>query len=569
MSPSPFNFALILVHLSILFVWRVVDAIRYFHIAKRMAPKPMRFKDKLPYQLQIFKSIGYAILCTVVTIIAFGGGQIMLGAWSKDLYFEKAVFSFFDPCEANYNVTPQSQRSSVIFRIEGIQGLDWQSIGQKMFLDADARKIPFVIGTTSAELNEAKELTTFLKQHRCQNEIALKATIQQSDENSLVMEKTEVETVLKDDKYALEELVGRKIKTYIPLSFKITEQTRDSLTKQGFQIISGKNNGWYDADIAMVKKQDIITPVAEIVKTCLIALKSKNHCVITLDIQDFVTSDGKADQNAYYALNKLIDIFTEMSVSFTTLDRLYQTQDPNGSHSELTATATAIPPTAQNKKKETHEIYALTSELHPPSTDESTGGRVSELQKLLENAGDTNIKITGEYDIDTALAISRWEHKNNLKLQHSFTLGSKDSATESEVSKLQQFLKTNGADLLQVTGYFDLETEKALKSWQQDNNLPQEEFGYIGPETRQLILEISGNSNSKNGNFGSFWKNTGGLSFVLSTVIKLIIVVGIAHTLFLIGLFLVSFILGLRAFQGIRQQIMNMLVIFQKTLVRE
>ncbi len=139
----------------------------------------------------------------------------------------------------------------------------------------------------------------------------------------------------------------------------------------------------------------------------------------------------------------------------------------------------------------TDTTLALQHELRAASTDQSSAGRVSELQQLLDDDLNTAIRITGEFDPSTLLAVSRWEQENGVKLEHGFSLGSRDANTGGEVSRLQAFLRNNGAEYLRISGYFDRSTEKALSRWQKQRGLSEQEYGFAGAATRAEIKKIT------------------------------------------------------------------------------
>lgn len=201
----------------------------------------------------------------------------------------------------------------------------------------------------------------------------------------------------------------------------------------------------------------------------------------------------------------------------------------------------------------------LTHELRPASNDQATAGRVSELQRLLQNDIDPDIRITGEFDTRTVLAISRWEQQNGVDLEHGFTLGSRDAMTDGEVSRLQKFLQENGAANLRISGYFDHSTEKALLAWQRQHDMPETEFGSVGPETRAAIKQVSlkahplldqaDSTSAQNTSFFAplrqFLERTyisilGTWSLTLVSVMRIVMFIVIFRTVMMFGFFLLS-----------------------------
>ncbi len=70
-------------------------------------------------------------------------------------------------------------------------------------------------------------------------------------------------------------------------------------------------------------------------------------------------------------------------------------------------------------------------------------------------------------------------------LKYSSTLRSKDSFTRGEVTKLQDFLRSEGLLAVESSGYFGVMTQKALKVYQKQNGISP--TGNLGPLTRASI----------------------------------------------------------------------------------
>ncbi len=204
---------------------------------------------------------------------------------------------------------------------------------------------------------------------------------------------------------------------------------------------------------------------------------------------------------------------------------------------------------------------AISHDLHPASTDQSTAGRVSELQQLLQNEIDPDVHITGEFDTRTVQAVARWEKKNGVKLEHGFSLGSRDTITDGEVTKLQTFLRKNGAEKLTTSGYFDQTTERALLKWQKENDVSKSEFGFVGENTRQKISKVSKDASSvshqfdeadsRTANFFSYIRQKIELSYInllgtwslaLTALMRYVMMIVIFRTVFMFGFFLLSLI---------------------------
>ncbi len=70
-----------------------------------------------------------------------------------------------------------------------------------------------------------------------------------------------------------------------------------------------------------------------------------------------------------------------------------------------------------------------------------------------------------------------------ITVNHNLSVGSTDATTGGSVSRLQKFLGG------QVTGYFGPATFRLVQSWQQKNGVTSDvnSFGYVGPQTRTAL----------------------------------------------------------------------------------
>lgn len=77
-----------------------------------------------------------------------------------------------------------------------------------------------------------------------------------------------------------------------------------------------------------------------------------------------------------------------------------------------------------------------------------------------------------------------------MHLTQALALGTTDATTGGEVSALQKFLLMEGYLSRAVTGVFDIETQQALALWQQTNGIPGE-AGVVGALTRERIAALA------------------------------------------------------------------------------
>ncbi len=135
------------------------------------------------------------------------------------------------------------------------------------------------------------------------------------------------------------------------------------------------------------------------------------------------------------------------------------------------------------------QVSAITSLLQSFGVD---AGTVLTVQNILENQATTSSSGQPPADQNTAAENSQGASGTCQTLSNGLHLGSTDSKTGGEVSRLQSFLGRNRSvypeDL--VTGYFGSSTEAAVQRWQMAHGIVSSGsedstgFGYVGPRTR-------------------------------------------------------------------------------------
>lgn len=135
----------------------------------------------------------------------------------------------------------------------------------------------------------------------------------------------------------------------------------------------------------------------------------------------------------------------------------------------------------------------------------SKGSAVTTLQKALNAAGYSDIKVDGTYGKATEAAVKLYQQMNGLKVDGvagSQTLAKllgtssidnnpkndnvlRKGSTGSAVREMQQLLKNNGYPVGKVDGTFGSETLKAVKAFQELNGLKVD--GAVGPETMKVL----------------------------------------------------------------------------------
>lgn len=95
----------------------------------------------------------------------------------------------------------------------------------------------------------------------------------------------------------------------------------------------------------------------------------------------------------------------------------------------------------------------------------------------------------------TVFAADQKVSSSCLLITSTLRVGSRDSATGGQVTKLQQFLKEKGYLSLPSTGYFGVLTKNAVQSFQKERAL--EAVGFVGPATRSVITFTSCSTSSQ------------------------------------------------------------------------
>lgn len=133
------------------------------------------------------------------------------------------------------------------------------------------------------------------------------------------------------------------------------------------------------------------------------------------------------------------------------------------------------------------------------------GSAVTTLQKALNAAGYSEIKVDGAYGKETVAAVKLYQTMNGLKVDGiagrktlAKLLGTsspnnnpkddgvlRKGSTGAAVREMQQLLKDNGYPVGAVDGTFGSKTLKAVKAFQQLNGLKVD--GAVGPQTLAVL----------------------------------------------------------------------------------
>lgn len=123
--------------------------------------------------------------------------------------------------------------------------------------------------------------------------------------------------------------------------------------------------------------------------------------------------------------------------------------------------------------------------------------------------------ILQNFNLNSAVAQTATPQFLCTNLSYNMTIGSRDYATEGEVSKLQIFLINAGFLNHSATGYFGVLTRAAVANYQTANNI-YPNVGYLGPVTRAAINKdtCSGYIPSNPSSNPSYYCTINGISYL-------------------------------------------------------
>lgn len=93
------------------------------------------------------------------------------------------------------------------------------------------------------------------------------------------------------------------------------------------------------------------------------------------------------------------------------------------------------------------------------------------------------------FTFNTKVKAQNYYNSQCISIQNNLRLGSQDYYTNGDVSKLQNFLFSNGYLNISSTGFFGFATKKAVASYQRNNGIYP--TGYVGQMTRDAIYNDS------------------------------------------------------------------------------
>ncbi len=234
-------------------------------------------------------------------------------------------FTFFNNYHFCYNNEIKPEKKYIIFRLDDIQSSYLNDLSIKMLNEGLKRKIPFTLAVIPLNLSEDSRITTYLKQNKCNIEIAQHWFNNRDDvpEFQSLSEKA-ANQKLEDWLKILKKYTNKEIITFIPPNNVYSTGTVISAQKNKFKIISSEWAWFFDYSTSTYDYEfKKMNTVSSIVKKSIEDSNNKWFSIIMLHPQDYIDEVWNIDPIKYNEYIKLLDSLQEQWFSFTTMSDYY------------------------------------------------------------------------------------------------------------------------------------------------------------------------------------------------------------------------------------------------------
>ena len=205
----------------------------------------------------------------------------------------------------------------IVFRVDDVQAFTWRTVTMKMVEDASLRDVPLVLGVIPSGLTEDQVTVNFLRDNRCDLEIAMHGYDHQNQPPEFSdLSFSEAEKRLLGGKEILSYLSGEEVVTFIPPHNRYSRGTEEALSSTGFKVLSAEGDNTYDYTASTYdSNKSALIPVETVVSRCQADLEKDGLCVVMLHPQDYATN-LEFDPEKYQHYLSLLDQLQTLEASF-------------------------------------------------------------------------------------------------------------------------------------------------------------------------------------------------------------------------------------------------------------
>ena len=260
----------------------------------------------------------------LLVVLIFGAAHLVI----TQALAEEPTYSYFTPAAAPCP-KPEPidfERPTVVLRIDDVQAYMWRDISIRMTDDALARSMPPVLGVIPKGLSRGVALTSYLKSHRCEVEIAMHGW------DHIPVEDGSGEFAYLSTGAALEHLlrgiealarVSADVVTFIPPENEISDGTIEALPMAGLPIFSSGQGrpGDYDISTYDFVLERLETP-GYVLSHCRRLFDEGAPCIIMFHPQDYAVN-GELDAEKYERYLAILDGLASEGVVAARFSDLY------------------------------------------------------------------------------------------------------------------------------------------------------------------------------------------------------------------------------------------------------
>lgn len=221
----------------------------------------------------------------------------------------------------------------VILRLDNISSKTSVTLLKKMVIDTQRFHVPMVLWIVPEWLDIQSETANFLRNESCNFELAIHGWDHFSAQVTTgnirrITEFSEISyedalTRINQARSVMSELTNEPVITFIPPFHEISYSWVLAAKQSWIDVISSVGTWVFDARSQISNE---LFSSKNIQAWCLESFKSKNLCIVHLQIEDFVIQwSDKVDEKKYFEYLSFLSDFSTNGIEFTTFRKLKET----------------------------------------------------------------------------------------------------------------------------------------------------------------------------------------------------------------------------------------------------
>jgi peptidoglycan/xylan/chitin deacetylase (PgdA/CDA1 family) len=232
-------------------------------------------------------------------------------------------------------VNDAAEKRTVVLRLDDVQSFMWADISRELISGALENGATLSVGVIPKGIEDDIETARFLRQERCNIEIALHGWDHGRSEYDSKsgteappefrgMSYDQAKKLIGEGKKELEALFDDKVTTFIPPNNESSEGTVEALQSEGFSVYSSDGESVYDYTIPTFDfNTKAIVPIDNVISACEKRFAEGKFCIIMLHPQEYSNGDGALNRHIYE--NHYLEMIKKLrqgGVEFSTFKKL-------------------------------------------------------------------------------------------------------------------------------------------------------------------------------------------------------------------------------------------------------